>query len=151
MLHLVNWTPWYLSALSNTFFINFLPFPSLQGFNKKMCMITLGNTAFRVVFSPCKQITSVAFLVPCVLRGRRPADTVSVPQHDTVVLQWLYFWCCGVWFLLIFRKPHLAQIIGQEADAMSWSSLCRRHNNLYQELHILSVYFLFFFSSKIKI
>lgn len=46
-------------------------------------MIILENTAFRVVFaqrveSPCKQITSVAFLVLCVLGGRRPADAISV-------------------------------------------------------------------------
>lgn len=52
-----------------------------------MGMIVLDNTAFRVVFAPCKQITSVAFLVPCVLGGRRPADAVRVPQQDASVLQ----------------------------------------------------------------
>lgn len=103
-------------------------------------MITLNNTAFGVVFSPCKQITSVAFLVSCVLGT---ADSESVPQQDMVVLQWLYFWCTGV-FLLIFRKSHQAQILGQEADAKSWSSICRRHNDLYLELHILSIYYHFF-------
>lgn len=113
-------------------------------------MIILNNTAFRVVFSPCKQITSVAFLVPCVLGGRRAADAVSLSQQDTVVLQQLYFWCCGVWYLLIFRKSHLVQLIGQEADAVSWSNICRIHNILYQELHILSAYFLFFFSKENK-